>query len=145
VVPTNSGVTGALAAVGIAAGVAVGTAALSVEFIRSNLKRFVFPASGEGPTQEEIENGHFTISVIGRGTTTDGPFTVECEIGADQDPGYGATSKMLGEAAMCLLREETKSPLSGGVLTPASGIGDPLAERLRDVGLTVRVGDRNTA
>ena len=141
VIPTNSGVTGALAASGIAAGVAVGTAALSVGFIRSSLERFVFPASGEGPTQEEIENGHFTISVIGRGTTTNGSFTVECEIGADQDPGYGATSKMLGEAAMCLLREETESPLSGGILTPASGIGDPLAERLRNVGLTVHVGD----
>ena len=144
VIPTNSGVRGALTAGGIAAGVAVGTAALSVGFIRSSLERFVFPAPGDGPTHEEIENGHFTISVIGRGTTTDGPFTVECEIGADQDPGYGATSKMLGEAAMCLLREETESPLSGGILTPASGIGDPLAERLRDVGLTVRVGDRNT-
>jgi len=144
VIPTNNGVRGALTAGGIAAGVAVGTAALSVGFIRSSLERFVFPAPGEGPTHEEIENGHFTISVIGRGTTTDGPFTVECEISADQDPGYGATSKMLSEAAMCLLREETKSPLSGGILTPASGIGDPLAERLRDVGLTVRVGDRNT-
>jgi len=143
VIPTNSGLTGALTAGGIAAGVAIGTAALSVGFIRSGLERFVFPASGEGPTQEEIENGHFTIKVIGRGTTPDGPFTVECEIGADQDPGYGATSKMLGEAAMSLLREETESPLSGGILTPSSGIGDPLAERLRDVGLTVRVGDRN--
>ena len=145
VIPTSSSVGGALTAGGITAGVAVGTAALSVGFIRSGLERFVFPASGEGPTQEEIENGHFTIRVIGRGTTPDGPFTVECEIGADQDPGYGATSKMLGEATMCLLREETESPLSGGILTPASGIGDPLAERLRDVGLTVRVGDRNTA
>ncbi len=144
VIPTSSGVSGALTAGGIAFGIAVGTAALSVDFVRSTLERFVFPASGEGPTQEEIENGHFTISVIGRGTTPDGSFTVECEISADQDPGYGATSKMLGEAAMCLLREETESPLSGGILTPASGIGDPLAGRLRDVGLTVRVGDHNT-
>ena len=143
VLPTNSGVGGAFAAGGIAVGIGVGMAALSVGFVRSGLERFVFPAPGEGPTQEEIKSGHFTVSVIGRGTTPDGPFTVECEIGADQDPGYGATSKMLGEAAMCLSQEKTESTLSGGILTPASGIGDPLAERLRAVGLTVRVGDQS--
>jgi short subunit dehydrogenase-like uncharacterized protein len=40
---------------------------------------------------------------------------------------------MLGESAMCLLEDDTDSPLSGGVLTPASAIGTPLAERLRAV------------
>jgi short subunit dehydrogenase-like uncharacterized protein len=46
---------------------------------------------------------------------------------------------MLGEAAMCLVDGDTASPLSGGVVTPASGIGTPLAERLRHAGLTVNV------
>jgi short subunit dehydrogenase-like uncharacterized protein len=43
---------------------------------------------------------------------------------------------------MCLLRGEVDTPLSGGVLTPASGIGLPLAERLRAVGFTATVGVR---
>jgi len=42
------------------------------------------------------------------------------------------------------LRELTESQLSGGIQTPASGLGDQLADRLCDVGLTVRVGDRTT-
>ena len=46
---------------------------------------------------------------------------------------------MLGESAMCLLRDETDSPLEGGVLTPASAIGVPLAERLRAVGFSAGV------
>ena len=140
VVPTTQGIGGALAAGGIAAGLAIGTAAMSVRPLRAGLQRFVFPDPGEGPTQEDIENGHFTIKVIGRGTAAGGPFTVECEISAEQDPGYGATAKMLGESAMCLLRDETENSFAGGILTPASGIGDPLAERLRGVGLTVEVG-----
>ena len=141
VVPTAHGIGGGLAAGGIAAGLAVGTAAMSVRPLRAGLQRFVFPDPGEGPTKEDIETGHFTVRVIGRGTTTAGPFTVECEIGAQQDPGYGATAKMLGESAMCLLREDTTDSLAGGILTPASGIGDPLANRLREVGLTVEVGE----
>jgi len=79
--------------------------------------------------------------VLGRGTAADGPFTVEVEFGADRDPGYGATARMLGEAAVCLATGDVDSPLDGGVLTPASGIGLPLAERLRDVGFTVSVGE----
>jgi short subunit dehydrogenase-like uncharacterized protein len=39
-----------------------------------------------------------------------------------------------------LLRGETESPLDGGILTPASGIGDPLGDRLRDGGFTVTAG-----
>jgi short subunit dehydrogenase-like uncharacterized protein len=49
---------------------------------------------------------------------------------------------MLGESAVCLVRDETDSPLDGGVLTPASGIGLPLVERLRDVGFTATAGER---
>lgn len=69
--------------------------------------------------------------MLGRGTATDGPFVVESRISADQDPGYGATAKMLGEAALCLVCDRIDSPLEGGILTPAAAIGDPLADGLR--------------
>ncbi|MBB6644890.1 saccharopine dehydrogenase NADP-binding domain-containing protein [Halobellus ruber] len=140
VIPTGSGIGGAAAAGGIALGLGVGTAAMKSRVLRRGLRRFVFPEPGTGPSEAKRKSGHFLVRVIGRGTTTDGPFTVASEIGAELDPGYGATARMLGEAGMCLLRGETESPLDGGILTPASGIGDPLGDRLRDVGFTVTAG-----
>ncbi|QAU12134.1 oxidoreductase [Halorubrum sp. BOL3-1] len=139
VVPTGEGVRGAAVAGLVAGGLGAFTAAMSVGPVRSALRRYAFPDPGEGPTREEAEAGHFRIGVRGRGTATDGPFTVEAEFGADRDPGYGATARMLGESAVCLARGDVDSPLDGGVLTPASGIGLPLAERLRAVGFTASV------
>ncbi len=140
VVPTGRGPVGAATATAVAGGLGLFTAAMTVGPLRAGLERFVFPDPGEGPTREETEAGHFTVRVLGRGTTADGPFTAEAEFGADLGPGYGATARMLGESAVCLLRDETDSPLSGGVLTPASAIGMPLVERLREVGFTATVG-----
>ena len=141
-IPTGTGINGATGASLIAGGLGLFTAAMSVGPIRTAISEYVFPDPGEGPTAEQVEAGHFTVRVLGRGTTTDGPFTVEAEFGADRDPGYGATARMLGESAMCLLADDTDSPLDGGVLTPASGIGAPLVDRLRDVGFTATVGVR---
>jgi short subunit dehydrogenase-like uncharacterized protein len=139
VVPTGEGVRGAATAGAVAGGLGLFTAAMSVGPLRSALRRYVFPDPGEGPTREEAEAGHFRIRVLGRGTASDGPFTVEAEFGADRDPGYGATARMLGESAVCLARGDVDSPFDGGVLTPASGIGRPLADRLREGEFTVSV------
>jgi len=141
VIPTGTGVTGAAAAGLVAGGLGLFKTAMSVGPLRSALSRYAFPDPGEGPTRAEAEAGDFSIRVLGRGTSTDGPFTVEAEFGADRDPGYGATARMLGESAVCLARDEVDSPLDGGVLTPASGIGLPLAKRLREVGFTASVRD----
>ena len=141
VVPTGSGPIGAATASAVAGGLGLFSAAMSVGPVRDALRRYVFPDPGEGPTREEAEAGSFLIRVLGRGTGADGPFTVEAEFGTDRDPGYGATARMLGESAVCLARGDVDSPFDGGVLTPASGIGLPLAERLRDVGFTAAVGE----
>jgi len=138
-VPTGSGIGGATKASALAGGLAAFGAAMAVGPLRSALQRWVFPDPGEGPTRAETEDGHFSIRVIGRGTATDGPFTVEATIGAPWDPGYGATARMVSESAVCLATDDVDSPFSGGVLTPASGIGRPLADRLRAVGFTVDV------
>lgn len=142
-IPTVSGPVGATLAAGISAGVGLATAAMSFGPTREALSRFVFPDPGEGPTDEQVEEGHFSLRVLGRGTATDGPFVVESHVAADRDPGYGATAQMLGEAAMCLVDDDVDSPLPGGILTPAAGIGDPLADRLRQAGLTVEAGVRD--
>ena len=142
VIPTGRSLLGAVTSSAVAGGLGLFSAAMTVSPVRSALSRFVFPDPGEGPSERQIENGHFSIRVVGQGAGTDGPFTVEAEFGADRDPGYGGTARMLGESAMCLLLGETDTPLEGGVLTPASGIGLPLAERLQAVGFTASVGER---
>ena len=49
------------------------------------------------------------------------------------DPGYRVTSKFVCESALTLVKENEKLPGGkeyGGVLTPASGLGQPLIDRL---------------
>jgi short subunit dehydrogenase-like uncharacterized protein len=55
-------------------------------------------------------------------------------VGATGDPGYGATSVMLGEAGLCLGLDGERLPERAGVLTPATGMGEALVERLRAAG-----------
>jgi len=104
---------------------------------RKLLQRFVLPKPGEGPDRELQKSGFFNLMQIGR--LPDGT-VVRTRITGDQDPGYGSTSKMLAEAAVCLAIDELDS--AGGVLTPATAMGGPLLERLRaNAGLTFDVVD----
>jgi short subunit dehydrogenase-like uncharacterized protein len=43
---------------------------------------------------------------------------------------------MLAESALCLARNEADG-LPGGILTPASALGLPLIDRLRQAGITL--------
>jgi short subunit dehydrogenase-like uncharacterized protein len=54
------------------------------------------------------------------------------------DPGYKVTSKFVCESALTLVKEREKLPGGegyGGVLTPASGLGQPLIDRLSKNGV----------
>jgi short subunit dehydrogenase-like uncharacterized protein len=56
----------------------------------------------------------------------------------DRDPGYGSTSKMILESALCLLRDNL--PTQGGIWTPAAAMAEPLLKRLQaNAGLTFKV------
>ena len=102
---------------------------------RSLLQKFVLPKPGEGPDEKAREAGFFNLVQVG--TLADGT-VMRTRITGDRDPGYGSTSKMLAEAAVCLAKDELSS--SGGVLTPAAAMGEPLLVRLRDnAGLTFDV------
>ena len=52
-------------------------------------------------------------------------------VGGNNDPGYGETAKMLGESALCLALDTDLPTSTGGVLTPASSMGERLVDRLR--------------
>jgi short subunit dehydrogenase-like uncharacterized protein len=60
-------------------------------------------------------------------------------VAAKGDPGYAATAVMFGQSALCLALDADRLPDGGGVLTPATGMGTALVERLRDRGLVLEV------
>jgi len=95
----------------------------------------VLPKPGEGPDEKSREAGHFTIDVFG--TTTTGARYV-ARVRAKGDPGYAATAVMLGESALALVHDRDALPPSeGGVLTPATALGDALVARLRAAGMEI--------
>ncbi len=87
-----------------------------------------FPEPGEGPNKEERESGFFVFHVIGRMNDR----TVVAKVTGDRDPGYGSTSKMLGESAACLALDKKHLPKMCGVLTPSTAMGDALLHRLEE-------------
>lgn len=50
----------------------------------------------------------------------------------DKDPGYGSTSKMISESAMCLARDVSREETGGGVWTPGAALGMKLVKRLEE-------------
>ena len=90
---------------------------------------------GEGPDREQRENGLYDVLFIGQSTTGD---TVKVSVRGDKDPGYGSTSQMIAESAVCLLKNPQSA--SGGIWTPAPAMGSLLIDRLQaNAGLTFTI------
>jgi short subunit dehydrogenase-like uncharacterized protein len=95
----------------------------------------VGPKPGEGPSKEERESGYYDLLFVG--IAPDGR-QVRVSVKGDRDPGYGSTSKMISECALCLRRDTPE--LAGGIWTPGAAMGDHLIKRLVDhAGLTFTV------
>jgi short subunit dehydrogenase-like uncharacterized protein len=93
------------------------------------------PKPGEGPSRAEREAGFYDVLFIGTGRNGE---TLRVGVKGDRDPGYGSTSKMIAESAMCLLQDASATP--GGIWTPASAMGQRLIDRLQaHAGLTFAV------
>ena len=104
---------------------------------RKLLQKFVLPEPGEGPDPEMQKKGFFNLMQIG--VMADGTI-LKSRITGDQDPGYGSTSKMLSECAVCLAKDDLI--IGGGVWTPASAMAGPLLNRLTEnAGLTFEIRD----
>ena len=84
---------------------------------------------GDGPTPEQRDKAWFKVTF--KGETPDGTRVVTDVRGGD--PGYGETSKMLGEAALCLAHDDL--PQCAGQLTPAVAMGQALIDRLQRAGI----------
>jgi short subunit dehydrogenase-like uncharacterized protein len=122
-----------------AAAVTAGLGAIAAGFAfgptRAALDRLL-PSPGEGPDERTRRAGHFTTETRTR-TTTGARYA--CIFAAQGDPGYQATSVMLGQSGLALALDDDRLPRAAGVLTPATAIGDVLVDRLRDRGFTIEV------
>ena len=108
---------------------------ISAKPTRALLQKFFLPEPGEGPSRDQQKSGFFSLMQVGK--LPDGKI-MRTRIAGDRDPGYGSTSKMLSESAVCLAKDELAT--GGGVWTPASAMGAPLLVRLRrNAGLTFEV------
>jgi short subunit dehydrogenase-like uncharacterized protein len=94
----------------------------------------LLPAPGQGPSEKTRRTGFFRLQVH---TRTSAGARYLGTIEAQGDPGYAATSVMLGEAALCLALDRDQLPDRAGVLTPATAMGAALADRLRAAGHTL--------
>ncbi|MGZ4226372.1 MAG: saccharopine dehydrogenase family protein [Solirubrobacteraceae bacterium] len=116
--------------------VAGGTTALALAQLppARDLMLKLAKAPGEGPSPERRKKSWFNVKMVGEG----GGKRVVAEVSGG-DPGYGETSKMLAESALCLAHDDL--PDRAGQLTPAVAMGDALITRLQAAGIRFEVAE----
>ena len=123
----GGGPAGALAAGAMSVGLGAGLAGFAFGPTRALLDR-VLPKPGEGPSEENQQNGRLKVDVTAEATNG---ARYRTTVTVPYDPGYLGTAYMLGQAALCLVEDGEQLPDAAGVLTPATALGAPLVERLR--------------
>lgn len=123
---TGAGAAGLARASATAVALGGGLAAASLAPVRRLLASRL-PSPGEGPSREKREAGYFDLRILAE-HPRDARKNLLARVLGDRDPGYGSTSKMLGESAVCLARDALR--VGGGFWTPAAAMGDRLLERL---------------
>ena len=124
---TGRGLSGWMKSASMTAGLGAFMLATSFSLSRSILVNRFLPKPGEGPSKEQREAGFYNLLLVGK--MTDGTL-IRARVTGDRDPGYGSTSKMLSESAVCLARDDL--PSKGGFWTPTSVMADALQRRLVD-------------
>jgi short subunit dehydrogenase-like uncharacterized protein len=94
---------------------------------RAVLRRFALPKPGQGPSKQERETGSYEVLFVG--DFPDGR-SLRAVVAGDMDPGYGSTSKMITEAAICMAHDIDRTRTPGGVWTPMSAMGENLIKWL---------------
>ncbi|WP_201587620.1 saccharopine dehydrogenase family protein [Psychrobacter jeotgali] len=123
----KDGVKGQLMSYGMSVGLLGFATAMTFKTSREFLSKHVLTKAGDGPSKSEQENGFFDIRFFGE--TADGN-SISTKVTGDKDPGYGSTSRMLAQSALCLAQDISKDDVAGGFWTPASAMGDSLITRL---------------
>ncbi|MBK9624531.1 MAG: saccharopine dehydrogenase NADP-binding domain-containing protein [Rhodocyclaceae bacterium] len=100
----------------------------------------LMPGPGQGPSESAMNNGSYRCELVAKSASGK---MLRGKIADSGDPGNRATTKMVCESALCLALQFDELPDaagSAGFLTPASGLGDVLVERLRAAGMTLKAG-----
>jgi short subunit dehydrogenase-like uncharacterized protein len=109
--------------------------ARSMQAANNKIALSAVPKPGEGPSKEERENGSYDLLFVA--VAPDGR-QARASVKGDRDPGYGSTSKMISECAICLLRDTPDVP--GGIWTPGAAMQHKLINRLEaHAGMTFAV------
>jgi short subunit dehydrogenase-like uncharacterized protein len=111
-----------------ALGAGIGTVAVLAPLSPTRKLLLKVKSPGEGPDEAERAKSWFKVKFVGEG----GGRRVVTEVSGG-DPGYGETSKMLAESALCLAFDEL--PQSSGQVTTAVAMGDALLDRLQRAGI----------
>ena len=94
----------------------------------------IAPSPGTGPSERARENGHYRVETY---TTTTSGARYRTTMAQKGDPGYKATSVLLGECGLALALDRERLSDLRGVLTPAAAMGDVLLTRLPAAGATL--------
>ena len=133
----KDGVKGQLGSYALSAGLLGFATTMMFKPSRELLTKHVLPKSGSGPSQSEQDNGFFDIRFFGSNAKKD---AINTKVTGDKDPGYGSTSRMLAQSALCLAEDITHDEVGGGFWTPAAAMGDKLLARLEEhAGLSFEV------
>lgn len=134
----GKGPVAALAATSLSLGSFTTQAALRLSPIRKLAQKFA-PPPGSGPSEASMDGGSFRALWVGHSASGK---MVRGMVADKGDPGNRATTKMLCESALALALQLDELPggrKHGGLLTPASGLGDVLVQRLRNAGMALQV------
>ena len=135
---TGDGAKGKRRATALARSTRMQNALIGFAPARAILRRFVLPKPGTGPNQNRRETGRYEVLFIGE--TADGRI-LRAKVMGDRDPGYGSTSKMIAESALCL-NDTDRSQTAGGVWTAGAAMGLSLVRRLQaNAGLAFSIED----
>jgi short subunit dehydrogenase-like uncharacterized protein len=125
---TGRGPAGAAKASAMAVATAAAMGALGIGPLRRLVAPWL-PQPGDGPTPQQQAKGYWDMRFFAEPPAVPGAAPLRARLRGDRDPGYGSTSKMLAEAAVCLALDPLEA--GGGFHTPASAMGDALIERLQ--------------
>ena len=120
-------------AAGIGA-VATGLGGRYLHAVPEKVVERILPKPGRGPRERTRERGHYTVETY---TTTTTGARYRATMSQKGDPGYKATSVLLGESGLALALDRDQLSDLRGVLTPAAAMGDALLARFPAAGVSL--------
>jgi len=101
------------------------------------MENYMLPKPGEGPSPSAQAKGFYDLRFYGE---TEKGQKIRTKVTGDRDPGYGSTSKILGQAGLSLAFDISKEEKGGGFWTTATVFDQRFIKRLeQNAGLTFTV------